>query len=131
MKKWLIALLIVLAIGAIIYLDQNNIIGWQPLSMIIAAIAGPFKLLLGFFGDKEAEIREKHAAIRQREAEYQSQLEGKISSSQKRIELISQEIEVIDQQLELLKKKRAQIDAEVERMSPEEKKAAFRKYFGS
>ncbi|MFQ5606046.1 MAG: hypothetical protein ACE5HS_22465 [bacterium] len=131
MKKWLIGLLILGAIVAIVYLDSKGIIGWQPLSMLFAAIAAPFRLLMGIFGNKEEEIRRKHAAIRQQEAEYQSQLEGKILTHEQRVLALAREVEVLDARIEVLKKRRAQVDAEVDKMSVSQLQKAGKKYFGS
>jgi len=131
MKKWLIGIAIVAAIIVIIYLDQSGVIKWQPLSMIVAAIAGPFKLLLGMTSNTEKKIHEKHDAIRQKEAGYQSQLEGRIQDTQTRVEIFKQQIQTIDQELELLKKKRAKVDDIVDKMNIEERREAGRRYFGS
>jgi septal ring factor EnvC (AmiA/AmiB activator) len=120
MKKWIIGILILIIIIAVVALDQSGIISWQPLSMLIAAVAAPFRLIFSIFSDKESEIRDKHAKIRQVEAEYQTGLESRIQQRQQRIETLEKEYESLDTRLAALKEKRTQIDAEVDAMSDEE-----------
>jgi septal ring factor EnvC (AmiA/AmiB activator) len=131
MKKWIFGILIILVIAGIVALDKSGIISWKPLSMLIAAIAAPFRLVVSIFSDKEAEIREKHAKIRQVEGEYQTGLQSKIRERQGKIEALESEFKILDTKLADLRHKRAQIDAEVDAMSAEELGAEVRRLAGA
>ena len=120
MKKWVIAILIILAIVAVVALNESGIISWQPLSMLIAAIAAPFRFVMSIFGDKESEIRERHAKIRQTEEEFQTGLQSRIQERERKIEAMESELGRLDTRLADLRQKRSQIDAEVDAMSAEE-----------
>ncbi len=120
MGKWAIGILLVLAITAIVVLDQMDILNWQPLSMLVAAVAAPFKLIIGAFSNKEEEIRKKHQEARQMEADYQADLESKIRARERRIEELDIELEQVDANINSLKEKRARIGADVDAMSSEE-----------
>jgi uncharacterized protein YlxW (UPF0749 family) len=130
MKKWLLILLVGLAIIAVVYLDTKGIIRWQPLSILVAALAAPFRFLWGLFGNAEARIRKQHAEVREREAAYQEDLETRIQTREQRINELNREVEMLDAKLELLKTKRALVDAEVESMSLQQLRSAGQKYFG-
>ena len=120
MKKWVIAILIILVIVAVVALNESGIISWQPLSMLIAAIAAPFRFVMSIFGDKESEIRERHAKIRQTEEEFQTGLQSRIHERERKIEAMESELGRLDTRLADLRQKRSQIDAEVDAMSAEE-----------
>ena len=120
MKKWVIAILIILVIVAVVALNESGIISWQPLSMLIAAIAAPFRFVMSIFGDKESEIRERHAKIRQTEEEFQTGLQSRIQERERKIEAMESELGRLDTRLADLRQKRSQIDAEVGAMSAEE-----------
>ncbi|MCH7756312.1 hypothetical protein IH970_14480, partial [candidate division KSB1 bacterium] len=70
MKKLIVGLFLVIAIAGVVYLVQAGIITWQPLTMIIAAVAAPFKFIMSLFGSEE-KIRAKFAAERAEEQAHQ------------------------------------------------------------
>jgi len=131
MKKWLIGIVIIVVISIIIYLDKNKIISWQPLSIIIAAIAAPFRLLMSIFGDKVQQIKDEHQKIRQTEAAYQQDIESQIQEREQRITNLKQEIDLLDTRIDLLKRQRELIDAEVKNMTLQEKQELGRKFLGT
>ena len=131
MKKWMIPLLIILAFAAVVALDQSGIISWQPLSMLIAAIAAPFRLAMGIFANKEEDIRKKHEEIRRREVEFQTGLQSRIQKRERKIEALESKLGRLDTRLADLRQKRSQIDAEVDAMSAEELGDEGRRLFGS
>ena len=120
MGKWVIGILLVLAFAAIVALNQLDILSWQPLSMLVAALAAPFRLVLGAFTSKEDEIRKKHEKIRNAEADFQTDLASRIRERQQRIEALDEELEQVNDSISALKNKRARIDTEVDAMSSEE-----------
>ncbi len=123
-KKLTIILIIIVAAVAIYFLESN----WQVLSMLAAGLAGPFKLIWGFFGGgKEEEIRKKHAEQREREKQFQRELESAIQVRQDRIASLEDQVTNLDTQLSLLEVKRARVDQEVEAMSIKELQKAGRR----
>jgi len=131
MKKWLVGAVIVFGLIIIIYLDKNEIIRWQPLSIIIAAIAAPFRLIMAILGNNAEEVRKRHEAIRQRETEYQTDIDRQVQDREQKISNLKKEIDIIDTRLELLQKRRQLVEEEVKKMSLKEMQEAGRKYFGA
>ncbi len=131
MKKPIFVILLFLALIAIVYLVQSGIIAWQPLTIVAAAIAAPFKFIMGLFGNKEEEIRKKHAQLREQETSYQESLDTAIKGREREIGKLNKEVEILDSKIELLKKKRDLIDTDVENMSLEEIQKEWQKRFGS
>ena len=131
MKKILIFLIIIAAGVALFMFTPIGKLTWEKLTMLGAAIAGPFKFIAGFFKNKEDEIREMHKAIRLRESEFQTELESKIGEREQRVTLLNKEIELLDARIGNLKTKRELVDAEVENMSLQQLQGAGRRFFGS
>ncbi|MFQ5652147.1 MAG: hypothetical protein ACE5IY_19635 [bacterium] len=131
MKKLTAILLALVAIAAVIYLSKIGVLpGWQFITMIAAAVAAPFKLLLNVLGDKEAQIRKKHEQIRQQESEYQSLLDQSIEQRKQNILRLNMEIDKLDSKIDALKKKSELIDEEVEQMGLEQLQSEGRRLFG-
>ena len=131
MKKWLLALgLILLLVGAY-FLHTSGIIRWQPLAMILAAIAGPVKLFTSILGLNAEKIRKEHEKTRAKEHDYQTGIEGRVQTSTENIGRINQEIEVINQEIDALRRKRELVERQVAEMSIEEKQQAGQQYFGN
>jgi hypothetical protein len=131
MKKWLLALgIIILLVGAYL-LNSSGIIRWQPLTMIIAAIAGPVKLFTSILGLNADKIRKEHEETRGQEHEYQAGIEGRVQTSTENIGRINQQIEVIDQEIDALRRKRELVERQVAEMSTREKQQAGQQYFGN
>ncbi len=131
MKKFIYAILVVVALGALVFLSSQGVIpGWQVLTMLGAAIAAPFKLLMNLFGDKEAEIRAKHEKIRQQEAAFQESLDKEIEERKQKIERLNLEVASLDSKIDALKKKREMVDEEVENMNVAQLQVEGRRLFG-
>ena len=132
MNKWLAVILIIGIITFVILVQMGVVnVSWAKLGIIGAALLGPFKFILSFFGDKEKEIKEKFEAIRRHEATYQDNLErstqahaGRIARAQQQvgsidrdigvidtdISAIDHELKLIDQQRELIRSKRYSLE---------------------
>ena len=126
MKKLLFWVIVAIGIAALFYFLKD----WQPVSMIIAAVAGPFKFIYRLFGDSEEEIRKKHAEIRQREKGYQEKLESNIQVREQKIEELESQIALLDSKLTSLDERKAKIDQEVEDMSLDKLQEAGKNFFG-
>ena len=130
MKKIMLAVLVVGVIAGLVFLSKAGLIpGWQALTMIFAAVAAPFKLLMNIFGNTEADIRKTHEKIRQRESGYQEELESKIQERQSRIDKLNQDINTLDSKIESLRLRRENIDLQVEQMGLEELQSEGRRLF--
>ncbi|TDJ03754.1 MAG: hypothetical protein E2O76_00590 [Caldithrix sp.] len=105
MKKLMVGLCLVITIVGVIYLVQAGIITWQPLTMIIAAVAAPFKFIMSFFGNEE-KIRAKFADERAEERAQQTDFDTRIKQREERVGALRKEVEDIDAELQILRKKR-------------------------
>ncbi|GAB4376160.1 MAG: hypothetical protein Kow0042_22170 [Calditrichia bacterium] len=130
MKKWIVGIIILIIIVGVVYLVEAGIIDWQPLTIIAAAIAGPFKFIMSLLGNEEEKIRKAHEKVRLREAAFQEELGGRIGEREENIRRINAEMEEIESKLEELKKKREMVDRDVGSMSDEELMAEWKKRFG-
>jgi len=120
MKKLIVGLFLVVAIAWVVYLVQAGIITWQPLTMIIAAVAAPFKFIMSLFGSEE-KIRAKFASERAEEHTHQREFDEKIQQREERAAALRKEVDELDNKLAALKAERETVSAEVKNMSTEEK----------
>lgn len=127
MKKWIIIGIVVLGIAAVVFLELK----WQTISMLLAGLAAPFKLLAGFFGNKEEEIRKRHAETREREAGFQRVLETNVQGRESRVLELEDRISQLDAQLADLETQRSRVKQDVDSMSLEELQLTGSRYFGS
>ena len=130
MKKVLYISALILLMALAFYLDESGLITWQPLAMIVAALAAPFRLVWNMINNSEEKIREKHERIRQREKQYQDTLESKIGRRERRIEELDRQLNDLERQVERLEQKRSEVEKIVERMNEDELKRAVWKYAG-
>ncbi len=130
MKKVLYLSLLILLMALAFYLDESGLITWQPLAMIVAALAAPFRLVWNMINNSEEKIRKKHQQLRQRERAYQDDLESKIGMREKKIVKLDKQLERLEEQLEELERKRDRVAGVVERMNEDELKRAVWKYAG-
>ena len=126
MKKLIFWIIVIAGIAILFYFIKD----WQPVSMVIAALAAPFKFLYKLFGDKEEEIRKKHAEIRQRELEYQGELESNVQKREQKIGDLEDQLAQLDKKLVSLDEQRQKIDRKVESMSLDELQEAGQNFFG-
>lgn len=131
MKKIITLLLVAGVLVVVGYLVYTGKIRWQPLTMLFAALAAPFRFLYGLFGSKEEEIREKHRQMRETEKVFQDTLETQIKEREEKIATLNRQVELIDGKLELLRQKRMLVDQEVEGMSISELQREGQRLFGS
>ena len=120
MKKILVGLFLVIGIAGVVYLVQTGVINWQPLTMIVAAIAAPFKFIMSLFGSEE-KIRAKFAGERAEEQTHQAEFDKKIEQREQRAATLRKEVDELDKKLAALKAERETASADVQSMSTEEK----------
>ncbi len=131
MKKWAFVLFVIAGIIGLIILVEMKIINWQPLTIIIAALAAPVKYVLGLFEDKEEAIKKRHETLREMESVYEEDLQKKILEQEDKTTRISREMQILEEQLEILRRKRELIDSEVEGMTLEELRKKGKETLGS
>lgn len=125
--KWWMILIIVVAVGALLYLGQD----WQVLSIVGAALAGPFKLLSGLLGKSADDIRQEHQVVREREDAFQERLESNIREKEETIRRLEREMADLDAKIEGLERRKSAVDAKYRSMDIDELTTAGRRYFGS
>ena len=119
MKKLLVWIVILGALVGLVVLVEKGVIRWQPLTMLAAVLAAPFRLLLGYFNDREQDISESHRLLRAEEAGIQRQMESEVTQRNENIAGLRSEIETLDTRLEELRRQRAAVSGEIEKMSAE------------
>lgn len=129
MKKSIVGLFLVVAIAGVVYLVQAGIITWQPLTMIIAAVAAPFKFIISLFGSEE-NIRAKFASERTEERAHQADFDEKIQQREERAAALRKEVDELDEKLAALKAERETVSAGVKNMSTEEKQKEGKDFLG-
>ena len=123
MRHWLIVIVILVAVFLIVGFlsDQGYLnVKWQGLAMIIAAIAGPYKLLKNYIngGSKKTEkILDKHQKIEEEEKVHRVEYDQKIEEREKKIEKLDKEIDDLDKEIEKVEEKRKKVDKQTEKMS--------------
>lgn len=117
MKKIFVGFFLILALAGVVYLVQAGIIAWQPLTMIIAAVAAPFKFIMGLFGSEE-KIRARFQAEREAEQAHQRQFDTTVAEREARAAALQREVEALDAKLSELK---ASVSSEVKKMSIKDK----------
>ena len=120
MKKIIVGLFLIIAIAGVFYLVQTGVITWQPLTMIVAALAAPFKFIMSLFGSEE-KIRAKFEGERKEERAHQREFDEKIQQREERAAALRKEVDELDNKLAALKAERETVSAEVKKMSTEEK----------
>ncbi|MCH8956778.1 hypothetical protein IIA28_15875 [candidate division KSB1 bacterium] len=129
MKKLIVGFFLIVAIAGVFYLVKTGVITWQPLTMIIAAVAAPFKFIMSLFGSEE-KIRAEFAAERAEEHAHQREFDEKIQQREERAAALRQEVDELDIKLAALKAERGSVSAEVKEMSTEEKQKKGKELLG-
>lgn len=129
MKRWvkivIVIGIIVLLIGGIVVLQANGYLEnftWETLTMWIAGLAAPIKLLFDAFGDdEEDDILKKHEDIQKAEEDHRKKMDEVIHDKERRISDLDREVEAIDAKVKLLDERKRKVDQKVANMSDEEK----------
>ncbi|MFQ5636656.1 MAG: hypothetical protein ACE5IR_01515 [bacterium] len=116
MKKLIIGLVLIAVVGGLIYLVNAGIITWQPLTILVAALAAPFKFVMSLFGSEE-KIHKKHEERRRKEHEFQEQLESRIQEREENIANLVSEIESLHTQVNELKTENQNMSNQIHTMS--------------
>ena len=130
MKKFLIWLVVLLAVAVVFYLVEQGVIRWQPLTVLVAALLAPFKFISGLFGSDEEEIRERHRRTRAQEAEFQAEVEAEVQRRELRVGRLNDDVRQLDDELERLNQARDSLADEIEQASAEQLLARGRRVLG-
>lgn len=136
MRSWLWVGLIVVAIFLIVGFlhDQGYLdVKWQGLAIIIAAIAGPYKLIKNYITGgsvKSQQLIEKHKKIGEEERARKKVYDEIIVEKEKEIEKLQREVEYLDRRIEDEKDSRKDIDEKVKNMDLDEKQDKLSDFFG-
>ncbi len=134
MKRWIIIFAIItLAILLIVgYLyDQGYLdnLKWQWLTVLAAAIAGPYKFIAKKLrGDDITSIKEseeKYQGIKQEEQARREEIYKKLEEKDQQIQVLNDDLEEMYQELQRLKRQRRSAREEVEAMDTDEKLKEF------
>lgn len=136
MKRWIIIALIVGVILLIVvgYLyDQGYLdFKWQTLTMIFAALAGPYQMIKGYFSNKSVQdMLKKQQALQQEEKQHRVDFDGQIKEKEQRIQTLNKELELTTARFELLEEKKKKIQTDVEKQTVQETQKDAQDLFGS
>lgn len=131
--KWIVIIILIVVLGVLIYLNEQDIIHWQALTILAAALLGPFKFISSLFkSDKEAidEINAKHAAVRERENKYQQDVADKLKERDQKIDELNKEFSTLNEKVKTMEDQRKGVAAEVGGLSIEDKEKQARDLLG-
>ncbi len=128
MKRIIFLIIGLLLIALVVYLNDSGLVTWQPLAIILAAIAAPFKFMMGLFNDKN--IHAKHQELREKEKKFQQDLDISVREHQKKIKSLDEKLARLENDIDTLDKKRSEVDNLVNNMDADAIRNAVWKYAG-
>ncbi len=133
MKGWITVLVIIALLILVGWLQSLGYFtfDWKPLTILFAALAAPFKMLMNTFNNNDKkEIVLKHQKTREEETEYRSRLDAEIERKSNAIRMLEKEVEVLDARIETLEVRKAALNVSVKGMTSEQKREKFKELFG-
>jgi len=130
MKRWLTILIIIVVIAGLFYLVQTKVLNWQPLTILFAILAAPFKLIIGLFKNEEEEIRKEHEETRSQEADRQTAIDNTVKENAQIIHESKVIIDGIDEEIKELKKEQEKVRESIENMNREQLREEGRNALG-
>ena len=136
MKHWIIVIVIIVAIFLVIgFLHDQGLLNvkWQGLAMILAVIAGPYKLIKNYItgGTKKTDkILEKHEKIEAEEKIHREEYDKKVKEKEEKIQELENEIVYLDKKIKKVEKKKKNVHKEVEEMDMDELQDEFTDLYG-
>jgi hypothetical protein len=127
MKRWLMIIGITLAALILIgfLYDQGFMdFKWQGLTMIIAALAGPYQFIKNHIlqsSKSTQELIQRQEDIRVQELEHRTDFDIKVKASEDKIKELNKELEMINTRYEILEAKKRNIQSDINKLSIEEK----------
>ena len=130
MKKLAIWLVLGAAVVVLVYLVDRGVIRWQPLTVAVAALLAPLKLLTGLFSSDEDEIRERHRRKREEEEAFQRAVEVEVERRARRVEDLRGEVQQADREVRRLREQREALAEDIADESAGELAERFRNAVG-
>jgi len=134
-RWWITVVVIIVALIVIGVLYENGMLDfkWQGLTMLFAALAGPYSLVKNWLTRNQViqDIAQKHNNIRAEEKIHRVETDTKIEEKEKRIKELNKEIELSEKRIEVIELKKQKVDKEVKKMSVEELQDEAINQFGS
>jgi len=134
-KNWLITLgVIVLALIVIGVLYDNGMLNfeWQGLTMIFAALAGPYTFMKKtiFKDSKVEEMKNRHKKVKAEEVIHRQAVDDEIQKRSDRVATLNKEIELAEKRIEVIEEKKKRVVRDVKNSSIEEMQDDAINYFG-
>lgn len=134
-RRWMITIgLIVVALIVIGVMHERGMLNfkWQVLTMIFAALAGPYTLLKRFLikDPRMREIENEQKINWKEEKEHRANIDAELAEKDAQIQKIRNELELAEKRLELIEAKKENIKKDIDKMSLEEKQNQAINYFG-
>ena len=134
MKGWITVLVVIALLILVGYLQSIGYFNfdWKPLTILFAALAAPFKMLMNAFNgtDTVKDITMKHQKVREEEENYRKTLNAEIERRANAIHMLEKEVEVLDARIETLETRKAALSITVKNMTSEQKQEKFKELFG-
>ena len=143
MKKIMIILGLIALLLIVGYLYNKGVIktDWQWLTIILAALAGPYKLIEDSMKTKKKgagkgrgmahRILQQQLDVEKQEAIIRQQYEALLKQKELEIQDLKAKLQKLQDQLEQLQLESKQIESHVQSMSLDEEAQEFRDYFGT
>lgn len=139
MKKWIIIIgiiLLALIVIGVLYDKGYMQFKWSTLSMIVAALAGPYQFIKNkFFNANSAtqlqELLENNAQAKINDVEHRKEYDAKIAEKENKIKQLENQVTTLDNKLQELESEEANISTEVRAMTSAEIEAEFEKIYGN
>ncbi len=139
MKKWIIIIgiiLLVLIVVGVLYDKGYLQFKWSTMSMIVAALAGPYQFIKNkFFNSNSAsqlqELLENNAQAKINDIEHRKEYDAKIAEKETKIKELENQVNTLDNKLQALESEEANVSAEVKAMTSAEIEAEFEKIYGN
>jgi hypothetical protein len=117
------------------FLDDQGLLNvkWQWLTVLIAIVAGPFKMLKNFFSGGTSgtdSILKRNETTKIEEAAHREEFDLMITEKKAEIELLQKDIDLLDTKVQLLEEKKKNINKEVDEMNSDEVQDELIKRFG-
>ena len=128
--KWIVIIILIVILGVLFYLNEKGIIHWQALTILAAALMGPFKFISSLFKSDQKKIDEiaaKHIADRATEKKYQETIESNLKKHDENIDALTKNNQVLEEKIKTLEVQRQNVPAGVTGASIEEKTEEARK----
>ncbi|MEA2043491.1 MAG: hypothetical protein U9N85_13200 [Bacteroidota bacterium] len=134
-KRWwiTIAIIIVALIVIGVLYDRGYLqTEWTGLSMIFAALAGPYMALKNGLlkSKKEEELLKKYEVLKKEEKEHRTKTDAEIVEREERIKHLDEKITASEDEIEKIQQRKESVEEEIEDLSIGELQDEAINYFG-